>query len=802
MPVFHRRRRVILARRGATSAGFTPDSLPNLAGWYRFDEGAGTRVKNCAASGNPSAPYANIICAPESLRPDTSGTATPWQDMFGGGAVTNAAAANPVDGATTASRLTFTATGNKAWRYVPGGTLLTNGQTYTVGCWVKSNTGLSQNFRFFSQGPTYSTDKPATTSWAWQEHTFTAGASSQYVGIANDSSANAADLLVYGVTLVPGSPGLQYAGSFRDFVFPGGTASPTWSALGLVTDGVSQYAFQELGALALSGAAASFVVKRASRPVTVNQWWYGGILNDATASLGTQPLGLATGGLPANGNRGGISGSYNSVSATTDINLSAQDGVADGTFHAIGFTHDGSTFTVMVDGHVLAQKASVKGAVTAYRNFLGYVQGGLYAKMTACHGLVYSSGLTEANLRQVQTYQLAQCSGRVGWVAPPTSFITCTEGDSIIFGAQSTTSYSFRRGLDEFCLAPYGEQARTFAVSGSHVGPYPANPSDTNHWVNRQASVAAMKRAGVTAFLIAMGAANDASDTPIATTQSNLQAYGSYMLGQGVQLGLTTMCPKLNDGGTADAFRAAYDSFVKTAGYVGTYWSVAPCDLSLCDAVGPNATAANTFWYYTDKIHPLDSYYFIIGPIIAQWYQAWRGRPVTAIFTDTFTEANGTLTTQSHWPDYAAGGWVPVTGTLSISSNQLTCGTAPALAVAGAGRANYTLSAGLQAGTSNARAVVRWTHPDNYYYACVNAGAIEIHRVTAGVDSGALATSAATAGSLPLTLQVVTNGSTITASVGATSVSYNSATQNQNSTVFGLSAASTAAVFDNVSVTA
>ena len=88
----------------------------------------------------------------------------------------------------------------------------TLGQSYTVSCYVKSNTISNQNFRLFIQNSITSSDFTATSEW--QRITFTAtttfASGVSLSGIGRPSSNAAVDLLIYGFQLELGSYPTSY----------------------------------------------------------------------------------------------------------------------------------------------------------------------------------------------------------------------------------------------------------------------------------------------------------------------------------------------------------------------------------------------------------------------------------------------------------------------------------------------------------------------------------------------------------------------------------------------------------------
>lgn len=105
------------------------------------------------------------------------------------------------DGSNDASRLV----GTGSW-YLNYSTNLSIVGTYTIVCWVKSNTGLSQTFRLCSIGNFHdSPDLTATTSWQPFVYTASYTASTDTPGIRAVSGGASNDLLICDIQLLSGT---------------------------------------------------------------------------------------------------------------------------------------------------------------------------------------------------------------------------------------------------------------------------------------------------------------------------------------------------------------------------------------------------------------------------------------------------------------------------------------------------------------------------------------------------------------------------------------------------------------------
>ena len=122
-----------------------------------------------------------------------------WNSAAGITITANASTAP--DGTVTADRLA----GNTASWYMQQNPTTTVGVVHTISFYVKSNTGISQNFRLFGAGSVTSGNLTATTSWQRFNLSFTASSTIAAAGITRDSAGNTNDLLIWGAQLNVGS---------------------------------------------------------------------------------------------------------------------------------------------------------------------------------------------------------------------------------------------------------------------------------------------------------------------------------------------------------------------------------------------------------------------------------------------------------------------------------------------------------------------------------------------------------------------------------------------------------------------
>ncbi len=143
----------------------------------------------------------------ENLIKHSEGTST-----WGGDATVTYNYTNGPDGVTGTALRLQSASGTERYRYSSGGQFA-SGQAYTVSCWVKSNTGVAQTFKFFvaSTGVSNRSGNLTThaTDWTRMTATITPTSSNLFSGFVFDS-ASTYDISVWGLQVNTGSSALDY----------------------------------------------------------------------------------------------------------------------------------------------------------------------------------------------------------------------------------------------------------------------------------------------------------------------------------------------------------------------------------------------------------------------------------------------------------------------------------------------------------------------------------------------------------------------------------------------------------------
>ena len=130
--------------------------------------------------------------------------------VWGGTATITYGYTNGPDGVTGTALRLESASGTERYRYSTGGQFV-SGTAYTVSCWVKSNTGVAQTFRFMcSTTANQSADLTThATDWTRVTATITPNTTNIFAGFVF-LSANTNDISVWGLQVNTGSDELDY----------------------------------------------------------------------------------------------------------------------------------------------------------------------------------------------------------------------------------------------------------------------------------------------------------------------------------------------------------------------------------------------------------------------------------------------------------------------------------------------------------------------------------------------------------------------------------------------------------------
>jgi len=434
---------------------------PTLVGEWAFSEQTGGYVWNRVYP-IPATP--NLFANPEQLFSQAS-SLSQW-NVGAGTTVTDNFAASPQNDQ-TASRVVITA-GNAG--YVQQTMALTSGASYTVGMWVSSNTGLTQNVRIRGANSFGSNVAIPATGWAWVTGTLTAGGGTQGWGIAGDSATPAVDILIWGATLARGNTALPYTRPTGELFLGRPSASSTagtWSSRGVsFLSASSQYAAGMFySAPSFRNASFYVVFKRIANPNPSNTFNFlvgsyntGTSLNITTAN-GSQQQNQWSGG--------GVIGMVNFILNGQPFGSGITDPY-DGNWHCLACVYDGSNGITYLDGVEFARTASTLVTSWTQQQWFINVNGATrYGDNEINYLLAYNTAHSAAQVLQ-NTNALRQIL--IGRGVPSTQAIpdannvsfVVYEGDSIA-NAQGIAGWP---ALTNQLLSPV-PIGRTTAITGS-----------------------------------------------------------------------------------------------------------------------------------------------------------------------------------------------------------------------------------------------------------------------------------------------------------------------------------------------
>lgn len=540
----------------------------------RFDEGSGQQLFNKAGAFTPFTNYFGIgeLFFVSPLWTLSSVTAT------------NGGFTDPL-GNNSATRIVTTSGQRRISQ-----TMALSAGTYTIGLWVKSNTGLDQTFRMSGDNTgTFSSNFTATPSWQRFSYTFTVGAGTTgRIPLNSNAAGDALDVLIYGATLVPGASDVTYpAQTFDQNLGAQGTsdaADPAWNPDYLDFQG-SCYTY---GASSVAHSLAQATV------YAVAKW------DGAQVLAGYSPLAGADYAsnklfLAADDAAQGTLFKFNNNSLKLPLPW-----LRDSQWHVICGTYDGSTLRFYVDGWEMGSKAaaglsavSVQKWTVSNANFVGFFPGPIG------YDCLYDVAHSASDV-MLNTEALAGKMADRGVTLPGITKLIAVEGDSI---SDHLLAAGFGYAYKAFkAAAPTFAIGRNFAVSGSTM---------TN--VNaRAASVDAMydpsRAKNVLSILIGR---NDLLGAGSSTAfLASLEAYLTARKAVGWTTLVCTMLP--STASNINARRAEVNAWILAdpAGVID-----AVCDFAANATYGGDAAASDAV-KYPDGTHPSDSTQALMG---ADW---------------------------------------------------------------------------------------------------------------------------------------------------------------------------------------
>lgn len=553
---------------------------------YRFNEGSGQQVFNRVHSA--ATPSVNLLGLPEQSFGTFSGfVSVAWE--VEGGAVTEGFAANPVDGAMTATR--YLASAGSVHQIaqqlaVPAG-------TYTFSLWAKSNTGVTQNVRLGIDF-TLSPDTPVTTSWS--RLTFTAttsGTSTQVYFPTSDAAKDATDIIIYGPQVEVGGSATAYVpanfdgqlGSTRSV----DTHDPSWVSTGIDTSAGGYISAVNNSAVSLTNITVYAVVKWPSGGGTPSET---PIINEHYSS-----------------SRLILSGSlFNDVlvfSYSGSVTPVQEGQVHDGNWHVIVGQYDGTTERVFIDNMEVGSVPVTLSSVNLQQLFIGNTNGFTPWPGQIAYAAICNQAHSTSQIMLNEAHIASDMAARgITIDNTATSRFYVAEGDSITdFVNYGRNGYFFlaARGVAQIV------SGRDFAVSGSQI----QGGIVVSNMVDRAAAVDALynpnRKANILSILIGR---NDLGVGTIPTTfVANLKAYCLARKAVGWKIVLLTVLPS-----TVSGFNAVRNTANGLIRGDSSYYDVL-ADVATDTTIGCDSCAANTT-YYADGTHPTNAGEALIAPYV------------------------------------------------------------------------------------------------------------------------------------------------------------------------------------------
>lgn len=578
-----------------------------MMGWWQVDEAVSSPKRAIANKATATALTQNILPWGRRLF-DTSNFV-----QIAGATVTANAAAGP-DGKVYAASVASTAA--TTWS-INLGTFTLPAGTYTVAIDAKRNTGSNQTFRFgFGNSGGLSAIKTATAAWQTFTLTFTLGSPSSAAmwAVLTDGTNNAA-LLIDNVRLFSGSSDLG-ADTLVGHLYPsnvnpvGAGATPTVSG-GVMDMSGGGLAVTQFETTVLSAFSAICIGRRLSASGGANFQTFLGDCRTFTNFAANQEGTGITGEF--NGNPHPV---YASAGVPQDIFApeSLWDGV-DPSYQVIGWTYDGTTFTMWLDGQPAYSEVASGQTATIADLMCGWAGG---ASFTSKHGingmLLYGRALTVAEMASTSEY-LKSRARSVGLTAGVNNFL-CAEGDSITVGHVTTN------GGYPHLFAPVSSplvKGANHAIGGATLQ---IRAAGANSLYGRRAINAAMipgnKRGRKYCFTFMIGHNDFVLDAIYLASPStfvaDLGTFAQAMKSDGWdRVAIGTILPSTLTG--FNTWRNTVNALI-TPTWAAANGVDAIFDFAANATIGPDAAASN-LTYYSDGTHPTDAGQAILETIYA-----------------------------------------------------------------------------------------------------------------------------------------------------------------------------------------
>lgn len=393
------------------SSAFSPASLPGAKAFYWMNEGSGTLLRNSIDSTTPDA---NIWYAPEQV---TSKYLTAQ-----GSGITVTGGQSGVNNATSATRVTCTATASLKWAIFNNFTLPAG--TYTASCKAKSFDGSAYTFRFADVTHTVlSTDQTVSSSWQTFTYTFTLSTTcTAFSFCAIGSALAASDILFDQIQIVSGSSAQTYNGTgMHARIIPTGTQN--WTARGVNVP---------------SATSTLAVALKAAATTVTNFTFYGAfkIASEGNSSfnwlMAHDDIGAATYLKASMCSSGSVAQMYSNSGTTLASRLQKP---TDGLWHTLTVqNNDGNgIYKIYLDGVLLETLSAAAGSFTNAAIDLFALPGSVANNTIGEIGALgwYEATHTDAQIRQLSALIKSTVYSRGGATFPTWNDCVLWEGDSL-----------------------------------------------------------------------------------------------------------------------------------------------------------------------------------------------------------------------------------------------------------------------------------------------------------------------------------------------------------------------------------
>lgn len=456
---------------------------------------------------------------------------------------------------------------------------------------VKSNTGSAQNMRMACvDGSNISGDLAVGTTIGTVSWTFTHPGGSQKIYVAiNDSAGNPLDISIDKIKLEAGSSATAYVTPDFDmgFSFPGSmtTYDPSWvTGKGIAFANKEQWAYG-IGKIppTVTNISGYVIAKVSSSSTDQNLLFH-------------TPFGQN--GFELYGGEGGTTTSASTIlpriryrNNLSEVKLTK---VADGQYHCLAFTYDGTTLRYYIDG--VEQSALVVSLTSVEIKTLAF-NDGYYVRRGGVneinHAILYSVGHSAAEVMQNYNALKTKMAAEKAITLAANTIAIAVEGDSITIDVNTYARKAIRNMVPLI--------AENFARVGATVSVLEARKATVKAWLN--ASTATTK------ILSVFIGANDLVSQSGATVLANLKAYCLDMKADVAGL-LINVCSALpRDNSSQLSNRAVYNPLLVAD--TSFYDVLTPFHLNA--DMGNDADAIDTA-KYPDGTHPSNAGHVYITP--------------------------------------------------------------------------------------------------------------------------------------------------------------------------------------------